>query len=326
MRHSTQRALNEGYGSSGYISSPDVLKRELEHILTGPLEQYRTAFADHDIGLKILPELTLDDLHKMGILSVGHQKLVIHRIYYAERERHSSGAALTNRQALQQKKHSNSFFRVFWRAFLSGDFVYVENTSRNDAQGLNSQVATVSGFIWFAAIAWATELSATFDMAEDVYITPEVTSGEIREWGEPLCFGAFLVCVVFSFFGAVIAIHNNMLLSHVSDMHFGSFMEHAGKRAQKAMVLFFFFGLFSLILGFVPLTFMTVPWPANAGICSLGLLVCMPMYVGVMMDSTRVLYSVGHYYGARDTSEMHAAMAREKMGREEDEDGYYHLR
>ena len=41
------------------------------------LERYAKAFQDNDIEADVLPELTADDLIRLGIVSVGHRRRVL---------------------------------------------------------------------------------------------------------------------------------------------------------------------------------------------------------------------------------------------------------
>lgn len=44
------------------------------------LSQYATAFHDSDIDFRVLPGLTGDDLREIGVLSVGHRRLLMQAI------------------------------------------------------------------------------------------------------------------------------------------------------------------------------------------------------------------------------------------------------
>jgi hypothetical protein len=41
------------------------------------LEQYATAFRENDIGERVLPSLTADDLKELGVNLIGHRRLML---------------------------------------------------------------------------------------------------------------------------------------------------------------------------------------------------------------------------------------------------------
>ena len=65
-------------------------------------------------------------------------------------------------------------------------------------------------------------------MAEDLEILPDVLSGEIRHWAEPFCFTCFVVCIVFSFFGAVLARNSSTVFYTQRQWLFGSPLHRPG--------------------------------------------------------------------------------------------------
>src|SRR5689334_21273908 len=44
------------------------------------LERYEQAFRDNEIGLRVLPELTADDLKELGVAAIGHRRLLLKAI------------------------------------------------------------------------------------------------------------------------------------------------------------------------------------------------------------------------------------------------------
>ena len=44
------------------------------------LEQYATAFRDNEIGERVLPSLTADDLKELGVNLIGHRRLLLDAI------------------------------------------------------------------------------------------------------------------------------------------------------------------------------------------------------------------------------------------------------
>jgi hypothetical protein len=44
------------------------------------LEQYATAFRDNEIGERVLPSLTGDDLKELGVNLIGHRRLLLDAI------------------------------------------------------------------------------------------------------------------------------------------------------------------------------------------------------------------------------------------------------
>ena len=43
-------------------------------------EQYATAFEDHGIDIRVLPELTAEDLKDLGVGMIGHRRLLLRAI------------------------------------------------------------------------------------------------------------------------------------------------------------------------------------------------------------------------------------------------------
>ena len=43
------------------------------------LERYEQAFRQNEIDLRILPELTADDLKELGVAAIGHRRLLLKR-------------------------------------------------------------------------------------------------------------------------------------------------------------------------------------------------------------------------------------------------------
>ena len=41
------------------------------------LERYEQAFRDNEIDLRVLPELTADDLKELGVAAIGHRRLLL---------------------------------------------------------------------------------------------------------------------------------------------------------------------------------------------------------------------------------------------------------
>src|ERR1700756_5499882 len=41
------------------------------------LERYEQAFRDNEIDVRVLPELTADDLKELGIVAIGHRRLLL---------------------------------------------------------------------------------------------------------------------------------------------------------------------------------------------------------------------------------------------------------
>jgi len=44
------------------------------------LERYEQAFRDNEIDLRVLPELTADDLKELGVAAIGHRRLMLKAI------------------------------------------------------------------------------------------------------------------------------------------------------------------------------------------------------------------------------------------------------
>jgi hypothetical protein len=44
------------------------------------LERYEQAFRENEIDLRVLPELTADDLKKLGVAAIGHRRLLLKAI------------------------------------------------------------------------------------------------------------------------------------------------------------------------------------------------------------------------------------------------------
>ena len=44
------------------------------------LERYEQAFRDNEIDLRVLPELTVDDLKELGVAAIGHRRLLLKAI------------------------------------------------------------------------------------------------------------------------------------------------------------------------------------------------------------------------------------------------------
>ena len=44
------------------------------------LERYEQAFRDNEIDLRVLPELTDDDLKELGVAAIGHRRLLLKAI------------------------------------------------------------------------------------------------------------------------------------------------------------------------------------------------------------------------------------------------------
>src|SRR5215472_1117620 len=44
------------------------------------LEQYEQAFRENEIDLRVLPELTADDLKELGVAAIGHRRLLLKAI------------------------------------------------------------------------------------------------------------------------------------------------------------------------------------------------------------------------------------------------------
>ena len=44
------------------------------------LERYEPAFRDNEIDLRVLPELTADDLKELGVAAIGHRRLLLKAI------------------------------------------------------------------------------------------------------------------------------------------------------------------------------------------------------------------------------------------------------
>ena len=44
------------------------------------LERYEQAFRDNEIDLRVLPELTADDLKELGVAAIGHRRLLLKAI------------------------------------------------------------------------------------------------------------------------------------------------------------------------------------------------------------------------------------------------------
>ena len=44
------------------------------------LERYEAAFRENEIDLRVLPELTADDLKELGVAAIGHRRLLIDAI------------------------------------------------------------------------------------------------------------------------------------------------------------------------------------------------------------------------------------------------------
>jgi hypothetical protein len=44
------------------------------------LERYEQAFRENEIDLRVLPELTADDLKELGVTAIGHRRLLLKAI------------------------------------------------------------------------------------------------------------------------------------------------------------------------------------------------------------------------------------------------------
>jgi len=44
------------------------------------LERYEQAFRENEIDLRVLPELTADDLRELGVATIGHRRLLLKAI------------------------------------------------------------------------------------------------------------------------------------------------------------------------------------------------------------------------------------------------------
>src|SRR5690349_24435923 len=44
------------------------------------LERYEQAFRENEIDLRVLPELTVDDLKELGVAAIGHRRLLMRAI------------------------------------------------------------------------------------------------------------------------------------------------------------------------------------------------------------------------------------------------------
>ncbi len=62
------------------------------------LERYEQAFRDNEIDLRVLPDLTADDLKELGIVAIGHRRLLLKAI--AEFSANPGCTAATNAPAL----------------------------------------------------------------------------------------------------------------------------------------------------------------------------------------------------------------------------------
>src|SRR6516164_6130250 len=58
------------------------------------LERYEQAFRENEIDLRVLPELTADDLKELGVAAIGHRRLLLKAI--ADLASEASGSPLPN--------------------------------------------------------------------------------------------------------------------------------------------------------------------------------------------------------------------------------------
>ena len=61
------------------------------------LERYEQAFRENEIDLRVLPELTADDLKELGVAAIGHRRLLLKAIADL-----AAGAARGGRARLDQ--------------------------------------------------------------------------------------------------------------------------------------------------------------------------------------------------------------------------------
>src|SRR5277367_5666404 len=57
------------------------------------LERYEQAFRENEIDLRVLPELTADDLKELGVAAIGHRRLLLKAIASCGRCRACRGGA-----------------------------------------------------------------------------------------------------------------------------------------------------------------------------------------------------------------------------------------
>ena len=60
------------------------------------LGQYAQRFAENDISFVILPDLTDQDLEKIGVVSLGHRRLLLREIANLDKTAAASPSALSN--------------------------------------------------------------------------------------------------------------------------------------------------------------------------------------------------------------------------------------
>lgn len=49
------------------------------------LHQYEAAFRDNEIDIRVLPKLTAEDLKDLGVMMIGHRRLLLEAIARASR-------------------------------------------------------------------------------------------------------------------------------------------------------------------------------------------------------------------------------------------------
>jgi len=57
------------------------------------LERYEQAFRENEIDLRVLPELTADDLKELGVAAIGHRRLLLTQLRRFDPPPHDFGEA-----------------------------------------------------------------------------------------------------------------------------------------------------------------------------------------------------------------------------------------
>ena len=65
-----------GQGEAAAAQREDRRMNVTEWLRGLELEQYATAFRDNEIGERVLPSLTVDDLEELGVNLIGHRRLL----------------------------------------------------------------------------------------------------------------------------------------------------------------------------------------------------------------------------------------------------------
>jgi class 3 adenylate cyclase len=74
------------------------------------LEQYAPAFRDNDVDSEVLPQLTVDDLISIGVISVGHRRKLLAAIASLDAAASAAAATVTPRDTPAERRQLTVMF------------------------------------------------------------------------------------------------------------------------------------------------------------------------------------------------------------------------